>query len=247
MVNGDISIKASCLNVTAILGTKMKVILLAGGMGTRLHEETTLRPKPMVEIGSKPILWHIMKIYEHFGFSEFAVALGYKGEVIKDYFRNFYESNNDLTVDLATGKTTIHTDKQPRWRVHLIDTGLSTLTGGRINRLQSLVGPEAFMVTYGDGLANVNIQELVSFHRSHGKIATVTAVRPPARFGGLEIKGDVVSHFTEKPQSGEGWINGGYFVFEPEIFNFIDGDQTFACADGWFYDGCLVSGSSIWA
>lgn len=204
----------------------MKTVILAGGLGSRLAEETTVRPKPMVEIGGKPILWHIMQIYSTFGFNEFVVALGYKGEVIKDYFLNFYALNNDLSIDLATGRTQVHDGNQPDWKVHLVDTGLRTQTGGRIKRLARWVGQETFMLTYGDGVADVDLSRLVDFHRSHGKLATVTAVRPPARFGGLSFDGDRVVRFMEKPQTGEGWINGGFFVLEPGVMEYIDGDQT---------------------
>jgi glucose-1-phosphate cytidylyltransferase len=204
----------------------MKVVVLAGGLGTRLSEETTLRPKPMVEIGGKPILWHIFNIYSAHGFNDFVVALGFKGEVIKEYFLHFYALNNDITVDLRSGSTTVHHGRQPPWTVHLADTGQETQTGGRVARLREQVGGETFMLTYGDGLANVNIAELVAFHRSHGKLATVTTVRPPARFGGVVFEGDRVAEFTEKPQAEGGWINGGFFVLEPGVFDYIDGEQT---------------------
>lgn len=204
----------------------MKTVILAGGLGSRLAEETMVRPKPMVEIGGKPILWHIMMIYASFGFNEFVVALGYKGEVIKDYFLNFYALNNDLTVDLATGRTHIYDGSQPDWKVHLVDTGLRTQTGGRIKRLLQWIGQETFMLTYGDGVADVDLRQLVDFHRSHGRLATVTAVRPPARFGGLCFDGNRVVRFVEKPQTGEGWINGGFFVLEPGVIDYIEGDDT---------------------
>ncbi len=204
----------------------MKVAILAGGFGSRLQEETIVRPKPLVEVGGKPVLWHILSIYSAFGFNEFVLALGYKGEYIKKYFLNFYALNNDLTVDLADGKSEIHEGKQPNWKINLVDTGLKTLTGSRIKRLQPWIGNETFMATYGDGLSDIRIDELLSFHKSHGKVATLTAVRPPARFGGLNIDGGQVVEFAEKPQSGEGWINGGFFVLEPEIFDYIEGDGT---------------------
>ena len=204
----------------------MKVAILAGGFGSRLQEETGVRPKPMVEIGGKPILWHILNIYSAFGFNEFVLALGYKGEYIKEYFLNFYALNNDLTVDLAEGKSEIHEGKQPNWRVNLVDTGPNTMTGGRIKRLQPWIGNETFMATYGDGLADISISELVAFHKAHGKLATLSAVRPPARFGGLKIEDGQVAEFVEKPQSEEGWINGGFFVLEPEVFDYIAGDET---------------------
>ncbi|MBN1396059.1 MAG: glucose-1-phosphate cytidylyltransferase [Pirellulales bacterium] len=205
----------------------MKVAILAGGLGSRLQEETTLRPKPMVEIGGKPILWHILNIYAAYGHREFTLALGYKGEVIKAYFMNFYALNNDITVDLASGKADIHQGKQPEWKIELVDTGQNTMTGGRIKRLQPWLGNETFMATYGDGVADVQIAELLAFHRAHGRIATLTAVRPPARFGGVQIdpRGRVLD-FEEKPLGGEGLINGGFFVLEPGIFDYIDGDET---------------------
>ena len=204
----------------------MKVIILAGGLGSRLQEETDVRPKPMVQIGNKPILWHILNIYSAFGFNDFVIALGYKGEYIKDYFLNFYALNNNLTVNLSDGKSEIYKGKNLNWRISLVDTGTNTMTGGRIKRLQSLIGNETFMVTYGDGLADISISELVDYHNSHGKIATLSAVRPSARFGALNIKDGQVTEFVEKPQNEEGWINGGFFVLEPEIFDYIVGDET---------------------
>lgn len=185
-----------------------------------------LKPKPMVEIGEKPILWHIMNIYAAFGFEEFLVALGYKGEEIKKYFLDLYTLNSNLTVDLSNGHAKSHGGQQLRWKVHLIDTGYVTETGGRIKRLQPWIGNERFMLTYGDGVADIDINRLVAFHEAHGKLATITIVRPPARFGQITLAGDQVSIFTEKPQTGEGWINGGFFVLEPEIFDYIDGDKT---------------------
>ena len=205
----------------------MKTIILAGGLGSRLSEETALKPKPMVEIGGKPILWHIMNIYGCYGIDEFIVALGYKGEVIKEYFLNFYALNNDLTLDLATGGTSIHDGRQPRWKVHLVDTGASTQTGGRVRRLAKWLGDDkTFMMTYGDGVADVDIRALLRFHESHGKLATVTTVRPPARFGGIVFDGQRVAEFTEKPQTGEGWINGGFFVLDRRVIDYVDGDET---------------------
>ena len=204
----------------------MKVVILAGGFGTRLSEETIVKPKPMVEIGGKPILWHIMNIYWAYGYKEFIIALGYKGEVIKEYFLNYYNLNSDLTIFLKTGEVKASKNCFRDWIVHLIDTGLNTMTGGRLYRLRDKLKDGTFMLTYGDGVGNINIHRLVQFHKSHGKIATVTAVRPSARFGGIKFDGDRVKEFTEKPQTGEGWINGGFFVFEPKIFEYIDGDDT---------------------
>ncbi len=205
----------------------MKVIILAGGLGTRLQEETTVKPKPMVEIGGKPILWHIMNIYAHYGSKEFIIAVGYKGDVIKSYFMNYHYLQNSLSIRLRDGQIEAHDTIKQDWTIHLVDTGLDTQTGGRVKRLASWVGKETFMMTYGDGVANINIRELVAFHRRHGKLATVTAVRPPARFGGMRFNGDMVIEFMEKPQIGEGWINGGFFVLEPEVFNYIEGDNTY--------------------
>lgn len=202
----------------------MKTIILAGGLGTRLAEETAVRPKPMVEIGGKPILWHIMNIYSAYGYKDFLIACGYKAEVVKEYFSNFMLHNSDLQFDFKSGRQQIINATVPDWQVAVVDTGVDTLTGGRVRRLQSWIGNETFMMTYGDGLANVDIKALVSFHRSHGKKATVTAVIPPPRFGGLELTGDAVSRFTEKPHSGDHWINGGFFVFEPSVLDYISGD-----------------------
>jgi glucose-1-phosphate cytidylyltransferase len=208
----------------------MRVVLLAGGMGTRLAEETEVIPKPMVEVGGRPILWHIMKLYAHHGFSDFAIALGYKGEVIKRYFVDYALLNSSFTVQLGSGDVLRQGMSTDDWTVHLADTGLHTGTGGRIKRLANSIGRDTFMLTYGDGLANVGLRELLTYHRSHGRLATVTAVRPPARFGGLDISDDVrgprVRRFTEKPQIGEGWINGGFFVLEPGVMDYIDGDDT---------------------
>ncbi len=204
----------------------MKVVLLAGGLGTRLSEDTATRPTPMVDIGGFPIIWHLMNIYASAGFEEFIVALGYKQDVIKDYFRSVYSTNNDFVVDFATGGIEFRERARLNWKVHLIDTGLGTMTGGRIKRLQPLIGNETFMCTYGDGLASIDVKQLLEFHRSKGRLATITAVRPPARFGTLEIEGDRVVQFAEKPQTSEGWINGGFFVFEPGIFDLIEDDET---------------------
>jgi glucose-1-phosphate cytidylyltransferase len=205
----------------------MKTIILCGGLGTRLAEETQIKPKPMVEIGGKPMLWHIMKIYENHGFNDFCLALGYKGEVIKDYFINYHALQSNLSVELKSGKVMYTDPTAENWNISLIETGALTMTGGRLLRLKGhLQKRGTFMLTYGDGVSDVNIDELVTFHRSHGKLATVTAVRPPVRFGELIMSGNQVSHFQEKPQAGEGWINGGFFVFEPEIFDFIKDDAT---------------------
>jgi glucose-1-phosphate cytidylyltransferase len=210
-----------------IRSINLKTIILAGGLGTRLSEETVLKPKPMVEIGGQPMLWHIMNLYAHHGFKEFIVALGYKGELIKEYFLDFRAFCSDLSIDLATGETSIRTREFQPWKVHLVDTGQATQTGGRIKRLRDWVGDDnTFMVTYGDGLGNVNIPALLAFHQAHGKLATVTAVRPPARFGSIEMEDDQVVHFAEKPQTGEGWINGGFFVLDRRVFDYIEGDDT---------------------
>lgn len=205
----------------------MKTVILCGGLGTRIAEETQLKPKPMVEIGGRPILWHIMKTFELHGFSEFALALGYKGEAIKDYFLNYHARQSDLTVQLQTGKVEYSNPTAESWGVSLINTGAKTMTGGRLGRLRSYLQTSgSFMLTYGDGVADVDLTALLAFHRSHGKLATVTAVRPSARFGGMRIEDTKVRSFEEKPQSGEGWINGGYFVFESGIFDYIHDDAT---------------------
>jgi len=204
----------------------MKVAILAGGLGTRLSEETVLRPKPMVEIGEQPILWHIMKIYAAHGFKEFVIALGYKGEIVKDYFVNFRYRAQSLTVRLATGEVAVHGGHGEDWIVHLLDTGAGTQTGGRVKRIAEFVGNEPFMLTYGDGVADVDIRALLAFHLRHGKRATVTAVRPPSRFGGIDFNGHLVREFSEKPQIGEGWINGGFFVLEREVADYIAGDDV---------------------
>jgi glucose-1-phosphate cytidylyltransferase len=205
----------------------MKVVVLCGGLGTRLAEETHLRPKPMVEVGGKPVLWHILNTYAAHGFCDFSLALGYMGSYIKNYFLNYHALESDFSVDFSNGNVEVLRRAKMDWKIDLIDTGAKTLTGGRVHRLESMLAPTGtFMLTYGDGLSNVDIKELLKFHRSHGKIATVTAVRPPARFGEIRIEGNAVREFKEKPQIGEGWINGGYFVFEPEIFKYLNGDET---------------------
>lgn len=204
----------------------MKVVILAGGFGTRLSEETHLRPKAMVEIGGRPILWHIMEHYAHHGFKEFLVALGYKGEMIKRYFLDYYMLKGSLTTHLGDGRVELHARKTEDWTVHLMDTGLETQTGGRVKRLESMLADETFMLTYGDGVTDIDVNELLQFHRRSGRLATVTAVRPPARFGGLVFDGDDVVEFSEKSQVQEGWINGGFMVFEPEVLRYFGGDET---------------------
>lgn len=204
----------------------MKVILLAGGFGTRLAEYTDVIPKPMVPIGGKPILWHIMQTYAHFGHKDFYVALGYKAEVVKEYFLNYHTFNADFTVDLTSGDVSPHQVGSEDWKVTLVNTGDESMTGGRVKRLQKFIGNETFMLTYGDGLADIDLEALLKFHRSHGKMVTISAVRPAARFGELELDGQRVSSFQEKPQMHQGWINGGFFIIEPEFFELIDGDST---------------------
>jgi glucose-1-phosphate cytidylyltransferase len=205
----------------------MKVAILAGGLGTRLAEETETTPKPMVEIGGRPILWHIMMHYAHHGFKNFVIALGYKGEVIKKWVVDYSSLNSNLTVNTRTGEIKMDGSYKPDWCIELIDTGANTMTGGRLKRLEPYLGNETFMLTYGDGVSDIDINNLLAFHRVHGKLATLTAVRPVARFGQLEINDGRVAEFTEKPQTKEGWINGGFFVLEPSVFDYIDGDSTF--------------------
>ncbi|MGH9156011.1 MAG: glucose-1-phosphate cytidylyltransferase [Acidimicrobiales bacterium] len=204
----------------------MKVAILAGGVGTRLVEETEVKPKPMVEIGGIPILWHIMRHYAHFGFEDFVVALGYRGEYIKRYFVEYCSLVSDLSIDMARGEVTPHGGERPTWTVDLVDTGVETQSGGRIKRLQRHVGGETFRLTWGDGVSDVDLTALLAYHRSHGKLCTMTAVRPPARFGHIELAEGRVVEFSEKPQTGEGWINGAFFVCEPGVFDYIDGDTT---------------------
>ncbi len=204
----------------------MKVILLAGGLGTRLAEYTQVIPKPMVPIGEKPIIWHIMKTYAYFGHKDFYVALGYKAEIIKEYFLNYRALNADFSVNLASGKVNSHQIDSVDWNVTLVNTGNTTMTGGRVKRMKSFVGNDTCLLTYGDGLSNIDLNSLLAFHRKHGKMITVSAVRPSARFGELEIKDSTVTNFQEKPQMQDGWINGGYFVIEPEFFDLIHGDDT---------------------
>jgi glucose-1-phosphate cytidylyltransferase len=204
----------------------VKAIILAGGKGTRLAEETGIRPKPMVEIGNKPILWHILKTFEAHRVKDFVVAAGYRGEMIVDYFRNFSLHSGDITFNMRTGDAKVHTRRAPDWNVTVAWTGLETMTGGRLLRVKDLVGDERFMLTYGDGLSDVDITKLLKFHAKHGKLATLTAVRPPSRFGNLQMKGDRVERFAEKTKSDNDWINGGYMVLEPEVFDYLDDDAT---------------------
>lgn len=204
----------------------MKVAILAGGVGSRLSEETEVKPKPLVEIGGKPILWHIMKHYEHYGYKDFAIALGYKGEFIKKYMVDYCHLSRNLTVEMKNGNVKVHDGDPSEWTVDLIDTGMNTNTGGRIKRLKPYIANETFMLTWGDGVSDVDLDKLLAFHRSHGKLATMTAVRPAARFGHLGMEGNRVVEFSEKPQTAEGWINGAFFVLEPQVFDYIEGDST---------------------
>jgi len=205
----------------------MKVVILCGGLGTRLREETEVRPKPMVEIGGKPILWHIMKIYSAFGFNEFIICLGYKGYMIKEYFSNYFLHQSDVTIDIKSNKIEVHNNVCEPWKVTLVDTGLNTMTGGRIKRIKNYIKNETFMVTYGDGVGNIDLKKLLDFHKNHGKYATLTAVQPLGRFGALEINTkDEIINFQEKPKGDKAWINGGFFVLEPQIFDYINGDET---------------------
>jgi glucose-1-phosphate cytidylyltransferase len=204
----------------------MKAVILAGGLGSRLSEETVLRPKPMVEIGGKPMLWHIMKLYSAHGVNEFVICLGYKGYVIKEYFANYFLHTCDVSFDVAKGTMEVHRSAAEPWRVTLVETGETTMTGGRLKRVLEYVVGEDFCFTYGDGLADLDIGALLAFHREQGRIATVTAVQPPGRFGALELAGDLVSSFEEKPRGDGGWMNGGFFVCSPEVGRYIDGDAT---------------------
>jgi len=204
----------------------MKVVILAGGLGTRLSEETDVRPKPMVEIGGRPIIWHIMKIYAHYGFNEFVVCCGYKGYVIKEYFANYFLHQTDVTFDLANNKMEVHNSGSENWKVTLVDTGINTNTAGRIKRIQKYVGNEPFMLTYGDGVADINIPELIQFHKKSGKLATLSSIQLPGRFGNVETDANgTVTTFQEKPLGDGVWINGGFFVLEPGIFNYLDGNM----------------------
>ena len=208
------------------MGKQMKIILLAGGFGTRLSEYTESLPKPMVTIGGKPILWHIMKYYAHYGHNQFYVALGYKAEMIKEFFLHYRTINADFTVNLKTGDVIPHQQDEVDWKVTLLDTGLRSMTGGRVKRMKPYISNETCLMTYGDGVSDVDLDQLIAFHQNHGKMVTVTAVHPGARFGELEMREDQVTFFQEKPQTGQGWINGGYFVLEPEFFDLIEEDQT---------------------
>jgi glucose-1-phosphate cytidylyltransferase len=205
----------------------MKVLLLAGGLGTRLSEETDVKPKPMVEIGGKPILWHIMKMYSEYGYNDFVILLGYKGYYIKEYFANYFLHQSDVTIDLKNNEMKIHKNTSEPWTVTLLDTGIHTMTGGRVKRAQDIIGDEPFMLTYGDGVSDVNISELVAFHQSHGKAITMTSVQPDGRFGAIELEQNKITRFLEKPKGDGSWINGGFFVCEPKVLNYIElGDQT---------------------
>lgn len=204
----------------------MKCVILAGGMGTRISEETHLKPKPMVEIGGKPVLWHIMKIYSHYGINDFIICLGYKGYLIKEYFANYFLHQSDVTFDIQENKMSVHNHFCEPWRVTLIDTGEATMTGGRFKRVEDYVGNETFCFTYGDGISNVNVSDLITFHKKQGTWATLTAVQPPGRFGAVDLNQNLIVDFEEKPQGDGGWINGGFFVLEPKVFSFINGDTT---------------------
>ena len=203
-----------------------KLVILAGGLGTRISEESDIRPKPMIEIGGKPIIWHIMKIYSHHGINEFVIALGYKGYVIKEYFLNYFLHMSDVTIDLTENSTTFHNKRAEPWKISLVDTGLDTMTGGRLRRVAPYVRGDTFCLTYGDGVADIDIGGLLNMHKAHGKLATVTAVRPPGRFGALDLEGQHVSGFHEKPLGDGSWINGGFFVLEPAVLDYLESDAT---------------------
>jgi len=204
----------------------MKAVILAGGLGSRISEETHLKPKPMIEIGGMPILWHIMKIYSHYGVNEFIICCGYKGYMIKEYFANYFLHNSDVTFDLKSNSVKIHQNKSEPWNITLVDTGEQTLTGGRLKRVSKYIGNEDFCFTYGDGLSDLNLNELISFHKKKGALATLAGVQPPGRFGALNLNGDKVINFKEKPDGDGGWINGGFFILSPKVLNYIENDQT---------------------
>jgi glucose-1-phosphate cytidylyltransferase len=205
----------------------MKTVILAGGFGTRISEETSNKPKPMIEIGGKPILWHIMKIYSSYGIRDFVICLGYKSYMIKEYFANYFLHMSDITIDMENNRVEVHQNSAEPWRVTLVDTGENTMTGGRLKRIQSYIGTETFLLTYGDGVADININSLISFHKQHGKHATLTAVQPPGRYGALKIKSESeIRSFREKPEGDGGFVNGGFFILEPHVFSYIDGDET---------------------
>ncbi len=205
----------------------MKVVIFAGGLGTRISEETDIRPKPMVEIGGKPVLWHIMKIYSHYGYNDFVICLGYKGYVIKEYFMNYFLHNADVTFNISENKMEVHDSKTEAFKVTLVETGLQTKTAGRLKQIQKYIGNEDFMLTYGDGVADINIEELVKYHRKQNKVATVTAVQLEARFGGMDLsENGIVTSFREKAKDESKWINGGYFVLKPEVFQYLEGDMN---------------------
>ena len=203
----------------------MKAVILAGGLGTRLEEETTIRPKPMIEIGGRPILWHIMKMYSHYGINDFIICLGYKGYTIKEYFANYFTHSSDYTIDIQKNQVDVHTVNSEPWKITMVDTGEKSMTGGRLKRIEKYVD-DTFLVTYGDGVADINITNLIDFHKKNQKIGTITAVQPPGRFGSLEIQNDKVTKFVEKPLGDNSWINGGFFVFEKSFFNYLEGDDT---------------------
>ncbi len=205
----------------------MKVVILAGGFGTRISEESYLKPKPMVEIGDKPMIWHIMKIYSHYGFNDFVICCGYKGQIIKEYFANYFLYSSNITIDLANNNIEVHNNESEPWKVTLVDTGLKTMTGGRVKRIQKYIDEEEFMLTYGDGVSNVNINELLKFHYTHGKIATISSTQPAGRFGALDVDENSLIHsFREKPKEGGSWVNAGFAVFNRKVFDYIEGDHT---------------------
>jgi glucose-1-phosphate cytidylyltransferase len=204
----------------------MKAVILAGGLGTRISEETHLRPKPMIEIGGRPVLWHIMKLYSHYGIDDFIICVGYKGYLIKEYFANYYMHMSDVTFDMRDGRRTVHSNDAEPWKVTVVDTGELTMTGGRVRRVREYIGDETFCLTYGDGVSDIRIDKLTAFHRAHGKLATLTAIQPPGRFGRLALDGEKVTNFLEKPTGDGDWINGGFFVLEPEVIDAIEGDST---------------------